>query len=119
MARATNREPVEQIHGKLKKDEDVYYRWRNGKQFAVKMTNPRTVFSEKEKALHAGFGQLSKLASQIAKDLAKAAPYMDAFNAQKDKDGGQKSLYQFILTHFLREAKNDRTTYLKHNISIT
>ena len=67
----------------------------------------REKFSEKEKGLHAGFGQLSKLASKIAKDSKLAAPYMADYEEQKNK-GGQTSLYQYLLTRFLREAKADR-----------
>lgn len=94
------------VRGKLVRRDDIYFRMRNGKQFAVQMLNPRTNFSEKEKGLHLGFGQLSKLASRIAKDSGLAAPYMADFEAQKEN--GQASLYQYLLTRFLREAKSDR-----------
>lgn len=108
MAKARTIRPVDILQGKLKKDDDVYYRYRNGQQFAVRLDNPRKLFSQKEKTLHAGFGQLSKIASQFAKNETKAAPYMEGFNAQKNQEGGQKSLYQYILTQLLREAKSDR-----------
>ncbi|MBQ9523363.1 MAG: hypothetical protein IJR74_06075, partial [Paludibacteraceae bacterium] len=55
--------PVESLGGKLNREDNVYFRQRNGKQFAVKMENPRSTFSQKEQALHAGMGTLSKLAS--------------------------------------------------------
>ena len=99
---------VESIRGKLAKQQDIYYRTRNGKQFAVQLVNPRSKFTTKEKGLHAGFGQLSKLASQIAKNPELAAPFMPDFEAQKAKPNGQPSLYQYLLTRFLREAKSDR-----------
>ena len=73
----------------------------------MQMIHPREKFSDKEKGLHAGFGQLSKLASKIAKDSKLAAPYMADYEEQKNK-GGQTSLYQYLLTRFLREAKADR-----------
>ncbi len=98
---------IEGILGKLARRDDIYFRKRNGKQFAVQMVNPRTKFSEKEQGLHVGFGQLSKLASKIAKDSSLSAPYMADFEAQKSK-GGQPNLYQYLLTRFLREAKSDR-----------
>ena len=98
---------IDGIRGKLAGRDSVYFRKRNGKQYAVQLVNPREKFSEKEKGLHAGFGQLSKLASRIAKDSELAAPYMADFERQKDK-GGQTSLYQYLLTRFLREAKADR-----------
>lgn len=99
---------VESIRGKLAKQQDIYYRTRNGKQFAVQLVNPRSKFTTKEKGLHVGFGQLSKLASQIAKKPELAAPFMPDFEAQKAKPNGQPSLYQYLLTRFLREAKSDR-----------
>lgn len=98
----------ESIRGKLAKQQDIYYRTRNGKQFAVQFANPRGKFTTKEKGLHVGFGQLSKLASQIAKNAELAAPFMPDFEAQKSKPDGQTSLYQYLLTRFLREAKSDR-----------
>lgn len=98
---------IDEIWGKLASRDDVYFRRRNGKQFAVQLVNPRQTFSDKEKGLHLGFGQLSKLASQIAKDNELAAPYMADYEEQKAK-GGQTSLYQYLLTRFLREAKSDR-----------
>ena len=98
---------IDGIRGKLASRDKIYFRKRNGKQFAVQMIHPREKFSEKEKGLHAGFGQLSKLASKIAKDSELAAPYMADYERQKDK-GGQTSLYQYLLTRFLREAKADR-----------
>jgi hypothetical protein len=97
---------IDGIRGKLASRDDIYFRKRYGKQFAVQMVHPRTTFSEKEKGLHMGFGQLSKLASKIAKDSNLAAPYMADFEAQKEN--GQPSLYQYLLTRFLREAKSDR-----------
>ena len=108
MARVTYDNPIDTVHGKIGKADNEYYRVRNGKRFLVRMDNPRKKFTEKEQSLHQGFGQLSKLASQIAKDPKKAAPYMEGFNAQKDKEGGQQSVYQYILTQLLREAKADR-----------
>lgn len=98
---------IDGIRGKLAGRDSVYFRKRNGKQYAVQLVNPREKFSEKEKGLHAGFGQLSKLASKIAKDSELAAPYMADYERQKSK-GGQTSLYQYLLTRFLREAKADR-----------
>ena len=98
---------IDGISGKLASRDDIYFRKRNGKQFAVQLVNPREKFSEKEKGLHMGFGQLSKLASKIAKDSELAAPYMADYEEQKNK-GGQTSLYQYLLTRFLREAKADR-----------
>ena len=99
---------IDGIRGKLASRDKLYFRKRNGKQFAVQMVNPREKFSEKEKGLHLGFGQLSKLASQISKDSNLAAPYLADFEQQKAKAGGQRSLYQYLLTRFLREAKSDR-----------
>ncbi len=99
---------IDGIRGKLAGRDDIYFRKRNGKQFAVQLVNPREKFSEKEKGLHLGFGQLSKLASRISKDNRLAAPYMADFEQQKAKQGGQQSLYQYLLTRFLREAKSDR-----------
>ena len=99
---------IDGIKGKLASRDVIYFRKRNGKQFAVQLVNPRDKFSEKEKGLHMGFGQLSKLASQISKDSNLAAPYMAEFEQQKAKPGGQQSLYQYLLTRFLREAKSDR-----------
>ena len=99
---------IEGIRGKLASRDDIYFRKRNGKQFAVQMVNPRTKFSEKEQGLHLGFGKLSKRASKIAKNNSLAAPYMADFEAQK-ANGGQTSLYQYLLTRFLREAKSDRS----------
>ena len=98
---------IEGVRGKLARRDDIYFRQRNGKQFAVQMVNPRTKFSKKEQGLHLGFGQLSKLASKIAKDSTLSAPYMADFEAQKAQ-GGQPNLYQYLLTRFLREAKSDR-----------
>lgn len=98
---------IDGIRGKLASRDDIYFRKRNGKQFAVQMVNPRTKFSSKEKSLHSGFGQIVKLTSQIAKDTKLSAPYMADFEQQKAK-GGQTSLYQYLLTRFLREAKSDR-----------
>ena len=98
---------IEGLMGKLAREHDVYYRKRNGKQFAVQLINPRQHFSDKEKGLHLGFGQLSKLASKMAKDSTLAAPYMADFEEQK-QNGGQRSLYQYLLTRFLRESKSDR-----------
>lgn len=100
--------PVESLGGKLNREDNVYFRQRNGKQFAVKMENPRSTFSQKEQALHAGMGTLSKLASQIAKDAVLAAPYMADFEEQKKSGAGQTSLYQYLITRFLKEAKSDR-----------
>ncbi len=99
---------IDGIHGKLAGRDDIYYRKRNGKQFAVQLVNPRQKFTAKEKGLHLGFGQLSKLASKIAKNKALAAQFMADFEAQKQQPGGQQSLYQYLLTRFLREAKSDR-----------
>lgn len=99
---------IDGISGKLASRDAIYFRKRNGKQFAVQLVNPREKFSEKEKGLHLGFGQLSKLASRISKDSNLAAPYMADFERQKAKEGGQPSLYQYLLTRFLREAKSDR-----------
>ena len=99
---------IDGIRGKLASRDAIYFRKRNGKQFAVQMLHPREKFSEKEKGLHLGFGQLSKLASRISKDSNLAAPYMAEFDQQKVKPGGQQSLYQYLLTRFLREAKSDR-----------
>ena len=98
---------IDGIRGKLASRDAIYYRKRNGKQFAVQLVNPREKFSDKEKGLHVGFGQLAKLASRVAKDSELAAPYMAEFEEQKAK-GGQTSLYQYLLTRFLREAKSDR-----------
>lgn len=98
---------IDGIRGKLAGRDSVYFRQRNGKQFAVQLLNPRETFSEKEKGLHVGFGQLSRLASMIAKDSELAAPYVADFEEQKAK-GGQTSMYQYLLTRFLREAKSDR-----------
>jgi len=98
---------IDGIRGKLASRDDIYFRKRNGKQFAVQMVHPRTKFSSKEKGLHSGFGQIVKLTSQIAKDTKLSAPYMADFEQQKAK-GGQTSLYQYLLTRFLREAKSDR-----------
>ncbi len=98
---------IDGIRGKLAGRDSIYFRQRNGKQFAVQMVHPREKFSDKEKGLHVGFGQLAKLASKIAKDSELAAPYMADFEEQKAK-GGQTSLYQYLLTRFLREAKSDR-----------
>ena len=97
---------IDAIRGKLASRDDIYFRQRNGKQFAVQLVNPRTKFSQKEQGLHMGFGQLSKLASKIAKNSSLAAPYMADFEAQKEN--GQPSLYQYLLTRFLKEAKSDR-----------
>ena len=108
MADVELNDAFESLHGKLAKQQDIYYRTRNGKQFAVQLVNPRGKFTTKEKGLHAGFGQLSKLASQIAKNPELAAPFMPDFEAQKTKPNGQPSLYQYLLTRFLREAKSDR-----------
>lgn len=108
MADVELNDAFESLHGKLSKQQDIYYRTRNGKQFAVQLVNPRGKFTTKEKGLHAGFGQLSKLASQIAKNTELAAPFMADFEAQKTKPNGQLSLYQYLLTRFLREAKSDR-----------
>ena len=102
MAKAKLIRPIEEIHGKLKKEDDEYYRWRNGRQFVVKMENPRTKFSEKEKALRSRFGELSKRASEIAKDPEQAARYMADFEAQKDKEGGKKSLYHYVLAQLTK-----------------
>ncbi|MBR1877882.1 MAG: hypothetical protein IJ814_02625 [Paludibacteraceae bacterium] len=107
MAEVKLNDAFEGISGKLMKKSDIYYRTRKGKQFAVQMVNPRNTYSEKEKVLHAGFGQIVKLTSRIAKDPKLAAPYMADFEAQK-ANGGQTSLYQYLLTRFLREAKSDR-----------
>lgn len=98
---------IDGIRGKLASRDDIYFRMRNGKQFAVQMVHPREKFSEKEKGLHLGFGQLSKLASRISKDSNLAAKYMSEFEEQK-ANGGQTSMYQYLLTRFLREAKSDR-----------
>ena len=98
---------IDGIRGKLAGRDSIYFRQRNGKQFAVQMVHPREKFSDKEKGLHVGFGQLAKLASKIAKDSELAAPYMADFEEQKAK-GGQPNLYQYLLTRFLREAKSDR-----------
>ena len=98
---------IDGIKGKLASRDDIYFRMRNGKQFAVQMLNPRSEFSEKEKKLHAGFGQIVKLTSKIAKDPELSAPYIADFEKQK-AEGGQPSLYQYLLTRFLREAKSDR-----------
>ena len=98
---------IDGIRGKLASRDEIYFRMRNGKQFAVQMVHPREKFSEKEKGLHLGFGQLSKLASRISKDSNLAAKYMAEFEEQKTK-GGQTSMYQYLLTRFLREAKSDR-----------
>lgn len=98
---------IDGVRGKLASRDNIYFRKRNGKQFAVQMVNPRKQFSDKEKGLHLGFGKLSKLASRIAKDSTLAAPYMADYEEQK-QNGGQPSLYQYLLTRFLREAKSDR-----------
>ena len=99
---------IDGVRGKLARKDDIYFRKRNGKQFAVQLVNPRDTFSDKEKGLHMGFGQLSKLASKIAKTPELVAPYMADFEAQKSQPNGQQSLYQYLLTRFLREAKSDR-----------
>lgn len=99
---------IDGIRGKLASRDDIYFRKRNGKQFAVQLVNPRQKFTAKEKKLHSGFGQIVKLTSKIAKDPELSAPYMEDFEKQK-ADGGQTSLYQYLLTRFLREAKSDRT----------
>ncbi|MBQ7632284.1 MAG: hypothetical protein IJS82_05970 [Paludibacteraceae bacterium] len=109
---------IDHLHGKLASRDDIYYRTRNGKQFAVQMVNPRQKFSPKEKTLHAGFGQIAKLTSRIAKDPALAAPYMPDFEAQK-ANGGQTSLYQYLLTRFLREAKSDRAAKIAELTKLT
>ena len=62
---------IDGIRGKLAGRDSVYFRKRNGKQYAVQLVNPREKFSEKEKGLHAGFGQLSKLASRIERANSK------------------------------------------------
>ena len=109
---------IDGIKGKLARRDDVYFRMRNGKQFAVQMLNPREKFSEKEKGLHLGFGQLSKLASKIAKDSTLAAPFMADYEAQKQQPNGQASLYQYLLTRFLREAKSDRAGKVKELMAL-
>ena len=99
---------IDGIRGKLARRDDIYFRICHGKQFAVQMVNPRKKFSDKEQGLHLGFGQLSKLASKIAKSSSLSAPYMADFEAQRELPNGQKSLYQYLLTRFLKEAKSDR-----------
>ena len=94
--------PISGVAGKLKKTDHVYFRQRNGKWFAVKMDNPRTEFTEKEKAIRSRFGELSKRASEIAKDPEQAARYMADFEAQKEKEGGKKDLYHYILTQLTK-----------------
>jgi len=108
MADVELNDAFEGLHGKLARKHDIYFRKRNGKQFAVHLVNPRDKFTAKEQGLHMGFGQLSKLASKIAKNSELAAPFMADFEAQKSKPDGQTSLYQYLLTRFLREAKSDR-----------
>ena len=93
--------PFAAIHGKLSTTDTVYFRHRGDKVFGVILKNPRTNFSDKEIALRQNFGAISKRASAIAKDPELSAPYLPAFEAQKDK--GQKSLYQFILTQLLHQ----------------
>ena len=95
--------PVDKVTGKLSKSDDVYFRMRNGKRYAVKMINPRTEFSDKEKVLHARFGDLSKQASAIAKDPELAAPYMAGYEAQKETEGGKQSLYHYVLSQLTRK----------------
>ncbi len=101
MARIVPVDPVGAMHGKVSSRSKVSYRTKNGKTFDYVLENPRNKFSEKEKGLHRSFGEISKRASQIAKDPALAAPYMAAFEAQKET--GQKSLYQFVVTQLMRE----------------
>ena len=103
MARANNIRPIEELHGKLHKDDAVYYRWRNGKQYAVRLDNPRKKFTEKEKAVRGHFGELSRRAAAIAKDPLQAAAYIADFEAQKDLEGGKKSIYHYILSRLTQE----------------
>ena len=97
--------PFAGIHGKLSTTDTVYFRHRGGKVFGVVLKNPRTKFSDKEKAVRQSFGAISKRASEIAKDPNQAAQYLPAYEAQKAK--GQKSLYQFIVTQLLRQQNSD------------
>lgn len=93
--------PFDEIRGKVHADDSVYFRKQYGKMRAVKLKNPRTEFSEHEKEVRKGFGNMAHQASEISKDPLLAAPYMDGFNAQKSQEGGTSSLYRYILRQLL------------------
>ena len=94
--------PIASVQGKLKKTDNIYFRRRGDKWFAVKLANPRTEFTEKEKAVRSRFGEISKRASEIAKNPELAAPYMAGFEAQKDRKDGKENLYHYILSRLTK-----------------
>lgn len=94
--------PIESVQGKLKKTDNIYFRRRGEKWFAVKLENPRTKFTEKEKAVRSRFGEISRRASEIAKNPELAAPYVAGFEAQKGKDGAKENLYHYILSQLTK-----------------
>ena len=89
MARIGYVEPIEAIHGKIKKDSNVSHRGK----FTYTLQHPRKKedFSEHEKAYHCFFGEKNKEASRINKDEALAAAYNDW------KEKGYQSRYRYIL----------------------
>ena len=92
--------PFDDLRGKVSSTDEIYFRKRNGKLFSVRLQHPRKKFTAKEKGLHTSFGEISKRASAIAKDPEQAALFMEGFESQKEN--GQKSLYQYIVTQLMR-----------------
>ena len=69
--------PIQEIHGKLRREDDVYFRMRNGKIQTVHFKHPRTSFSEREKAVRKSFGSRAHQASLIFHEPQLSAPYLD------------------------------------------
>ena len=99
MAQVDYIDPIEGLHGKLNKEDDVYFRMMHGKKVGVRMSHPRTEkdFSEHEKAYRKSFGELNKEASRINHDEALAAAYNDC------EEQGYQSRYRYILARLIRE----------------
>lgn len=101
MAKVEYIKPIRGLHGKVQKNDNVYFREMYGKSVAIRMIHPRTEkdFSEHEKAYRKSFGEMSKEASRINKNEKLAAKYNDW------KEKGYRSRYRYILVLLVVNAK--------------
>lgn len=105
MANVEYIKPIKELHGKLNKADNTYFRRMHGKSVVIKMNHPRTEkdFSEHEKAYRQTFGAMNKEASRINKDETQKTE----FNDWREK--GYQSRYRYILAVLIATARQPRT----------
>lgn len=96
MAKVVYIDPVERVHGKVKRDTHVSFRG----QHTYYLQHPRTEkdFSEHEKAYRRAFGELNKEASRINKNPDRWEDFQDW------KEKGYTSRYRYILAELINNT---------------